>query len=375
MPVLSLAMKWLVLVLAACGSTSAVKSPEDRGPVASDAITVSVAPETVYIEETEGAQLVNCDLYVRNASKATFELAELEVSVRDRSGALVMRKFVDGNGVSPSVTTVPNRTLGPQSELLLLNPLHTFPRDLDIASLEFALTYEREGAEDTIVKTVTTSPRPYEGTPLALPVRERMLVWDGHDFLAHHRRWDYRFPPLVELGFKTNPGRYSYDFVVVDQLGTMLPADASEAANEQWFGFGSPVYAPAAGTVVAIEVSKPDDRKFDEANLKSDLMLIYGNYIAIEHRRGEVSLLAHLKQTSAQVKLGDRVTAGQEIAAIGASGSANFPHLHYQLQTDATANAEGLPSYFENFVRVRGATQIPVAKGAIETGEIVSGSP
>lgn len=52
-----------------------------------------------------------------------------------------------------------------------------------------------------------------------------------------------------------------------------------------------------------------------------------------------------------------------------------MPHLHYQLQTDATGHAEGLPSQFHDFVRVRGATRVPVARGAVESGELLETTP
>jgi hypothetical protein len=43
---------------------------------------------------------------------------------------------------------------------------------------------------------------------LRLPLAGRVLVWDGHDFLSHHRRWDYLFPPIRELGFDSNAASY-----------------------------------------------------------------------------------------------------------------------------------------------------------------------
>jgi len=72
------------------------------------------------------------------------------------------------------------------------------------------------------------------------------------------------------------------------------------------------------------------------------------------------------------VKVGQKVKAGETIALIGACGSAMFPHLHYQVQNGADGHAEGLPSYFHDFVRVRGAkTSKKVAAGQVDSGEIV----
>jgi hypothetical protein len=62
---------------------------------------------------------------------------------------------------------------------------------------------------------------------------------------------------------------------------------------------------------------------------------------------------------------------------MGASGDAMFPHLHYQLQRDAHLG-EGLPSYFRDFKRFTGSAWVRVARGQIDTGDVVAqaaGSP
>jgi len=156
-----------------------------------------------------------------------------------------------------------------------------------------------------------------------------VLVWDGHDYLSHHRRWDYVVAPIRELGFDSNAARYSYDLVPVDASGAMSKGDPSD--NAAFFGFGQPVLAPAAGTIVAAVDDQPDNRAFDRNAVHQELLVVYGNRVLIDHGHGEISVLAHLKQNSVKVKAGDKVAAGQPIAAIGASGSAIFPHLHYQL--------------------------------------------
>lgn len=46
--------------------------------------------------------------------------------------------------------------------------------------------------------------------------------------------------------------------------------------------------------------------------------------------------LAHLKQGSVRVAVGDTVRCGQVIALAGASGNTDFPHLHVHVQDSAS---------------------------------------
>ncbi|MEJ7598567.1 MAG: M23 family metallopeptidase [Kofleriaceae bacterium] len=329
---------------------------------------MAIAPSPVHIERTDGAQLVNCDLIVTNASAVTFTLSELEVAVFDRANKLVFRKFISGNGVSPSILTVPNRELAGGKRVLVINPLHTFPLDLELGKLQFTATYH-SASDQQLVATAEVAPRAFAGAArLVLPLRGPLIAWSGHDYLSHHRRWDYADPRLAEFGFDSNAARYSYDLIPVDAAGEMRKGDPAD--NASWFGFGRPVLAPAPGTVVALAGDHLDNRAFDMAALKANLLVPFGNYIVIEHAPGELSMLGHLKHQSLQVKVGDRVGAGQQIAAVGASGSSLMPHLHYQLQTTATGHAEGLPVYFHDFAKLRGARRT-LARGHVDTGELV----
>ena len=86
-------------------------------------------------------------------------------------------------------------------------------------------------------------------------------------------------------------------------------------------------------------------------------MVLFGNYVVIDHGNGEFSHLGHLKPGSVKVAAGDKVRAGQPIAQVGTSGSSLFPHLHYELATTAGTDGEGVPSQFVEFDRVLGATR------------------
>lgn len=336
-------------------------------------VTVTVSPDPVYIERVGEGQAVNCDLIIRNPTAAPLDLDELQLSVYDSAGKLVVRRFVDGNGTRPSIRTVDVADVPAQGQTLVFNPFHTFDRGLELDSLVYELKLSTKDGSVRYLATATVKPRPYATkAALILPVKGRQIVYDGHDFYAHHRRWDYTIPGLQQLGFKTNFMRYSYDFVPVDADGHM--SRGPEEQNESWFGFGRELRAAAAGTIVAVVDSLPDDRKFEPPMImERGTMAIWGNYLVIDHGRGEFSLYGHIKQGSSRVKVGERVKRGDPVAAIGASGSSKFPHLHYELQTGIDTNSEGLPSVFHDFERIVGRRRVRVAAGSVDTGEIVEG--
>ena len=330
------------------------------------AVTLTVRPDPVYIEREGAHQSVNCDLIIAGAEKP-LDIDEIHVSVYDRGGALVLRRFVDGNGTRPSIRTIDASQVAAGAQVLVFNPFHTFDADVEIGSMTFEVKMGDELA------TATVRPRQFEPkAKLILPLKGRQLVWDGHDFLSHHRRWDYTIPGLQQLGFRTNFMRYSFDFVPVDASGNMFQGD--ESKNESWLGFGRELRAAAAGTVVSAVDSQPDDRKFTPQHIVDrGPMAVFGNYVVIDHGAGEFSVYGHIKQGSARVKPGQRVSRGDVVAAIGASGSSMFPHLHYELQTGPDTNAEGLPATFHDFDRVRGGRRVRVGAGGVNTGEIVEG--
>lgn len=81
-------------------------------------------------------------------------------------------------------------------------------------------------------------------------------------------------------------------------------------------GYGSPVLAPAAGRVALV-------------GRESQGFKIHGNCVGIDHGQGVESIMIHLSKIN--VKPGDMVKAGQTIGALGGTGAATGPHLHWGL--------------------------------------------
>lgn len=102
---------------------------------------------------------------------------------------------------------------------------------------------------------------------------------------------------------------------------------AAGSRNEDYYAFGREILAPADGVVTDVisGVSRQQAR-INESVFRS------GNTVLIEHRPGEVSVLAHLQFASVVVKPGDRVSKGQIVGLCGNSGNSSEPRLHYHLQ-------------------------------------------
>lgn len=57
----------------------------------------------------------------------------------------------------------------------------------------------------------------------------------------------------------------------------------------------------------------------------------YGNVIDVRHRNGFVSRYGHLRNFAKGIHRGSRVTIGSTIGAVGRSGLATGPHLHFEV--------------------------------------------
>lgn len=79
---------------------------------------------------------------------------------------------------------------------------------------------------------------------------------------------------------------------------------------------GTPVRAVAQGVVKAIAFERRG----------------YGRYITISHAYGSDTIYAHLSATTPGLRVGSPVSAGDVIGAVGMTGTATGPHLHFELR-------------------------------------------
>ncbi len=93
------------------------------------------------------------------------------------------------------------------------------------------------------------------------------------------------------------------------------PAVSAHAGEDFSAAPGTPVYAPAAGTVVLAET-----------------LFVRGNAVVLDHGYGVYTGYWHLSELS--VVAGEQVSVGQELGKVGSTGLSTGAHLHWELQVN-----------------------------------------
>ena len=122
-------------------------------------------------------------------------------------------------------------------------------------------------------------------------------------------------PRREDLRFLTGRGQYTDDITLPQQsYGVFVRSPYAHARLTKVdiaAAQGTPVKAPAAGIVTFAAPS----------------LYLTGGTVVIDHGAGVSSNFLHLSRIDVQV--GDRVEQGQVFAAVGATGRATGPHLHW----------------------------------------------
>ncbi len=117
--------------------------------------------------------------------------------------------------------------------------------------------------------------------------------------------------------------RYAYD-MVVQKAGRQRGSD--NGSNRDYYCYGLPIFAPAAGTIVQAINDVPENRPGETGRAG-------GNGVVIDHGFGEHSSIWHMIPGTVTVKVGDKVELGQQIGQVGNSGRSSGPHIHYQVSS------------------------------------------
>lgn len=183
-------------------------------------------------------------------------------------------------------------------------------------------------------------------TLLDLPFEEEWYVVWGGDTKENNRH----ITNQAQTG--------AYDFVIIDDDLKTHTGDG--IANNQYYAFGTKIFAPANGEVVMAV-----DGVYDNTPGKTNPDYVFGNTIVLKIAANEYVYLAHFKNHSINVKEGDTVKKGDLLGLCGNSGNSTEPHLHIHIQDRLKGDqATGLKAFFkrlkvdrkyiENYAPVRG---------------------
>jgi murein DD-endopeptidase MepM/ murein hydrolase activator NlpD len=185
--------------------------------------------------------------------------------------------------------------------------------------------------------------------------------------------------PLAGQWFVYNGGRsvllnghnpneaHAVDFMRLDAHGRTHAGSSSEPLS-RYAGFGMPVLSPADGRVVELTDGYPDNQPGTNGDFANHLVLDIGG--------GRFVSMAHLKQASAEVRVGEDVRRGQLVAAVGNNGHSSQPHLHLQVQDSAAGidAARTYPMVFRNAAVSRAGPWPWGADGELRTGDLLRAS-
>ena len=207
--------------------------------------------------------------------------------------------------------------------------------------------------------------------------------------LPFRGRWRARNSPARRVpshGTHAFGVTYAIDFVAVDDRGRTAPRTwrtlLSVERPELFRGFGQPLLAPVAGTVVAAHDGEPDHeaRRSQVAlvpyaltqgrRARAGAAALAGNHVVLAlGPAGPFVLLAHLRRGSVCVRPGDAVAPGDRLGACGNSGNSTEPHVHVQV-TDSTdwPTARGLPLAFRRAVGPGPSPWAPAESEVVDGG-------
>jgi hypothetical protein len=232
-----------------------------------------------------------------------------------------------------------------------------FPAKFEKGTLDMQIALDGRGLIAGLLfkPHAATKPAPEKHqTQLSLPFKDRWLVFWGGDTreLNHHHDVPNQ--------------RFAFDLLGAGEDGKTKRGDGSR--NEDYYAFGRDVLAPAEGTVIEV-IEGVHDNAPGSMNPYSAV----GNCVVIQHREGEVSVLAHFRQGSIVVKVGDSVKRGQLLGKCGNSGNSSEPHLHYHLQNSPVLqDGLGIKCAFQKVVVTKDGKAGPRTNYSPMKSEIIS---
>ncbi|MEO8907541.1 MAG: M23 family metallopeptidase [Microbacteriaceae bacterium] len=158
---------------------------------------------------------------------------------------------------------------------------------------------------------------------------------------------------VIPVGGRVNSAEtFAIDFLRIDPT-SMKSYRGDPALNASYLAFDQPLIAVANAKVVKVVSDQPDVPPMVLTEIET-VDVATGNSIVLDLGNGVYALYAHLKQGSAEVKVGDTVKKGQEIGRLGNSGNTSQAHLHFQLQRGPLLSSDNVAWVIDRFTATGG---------------------
>jgi murein DD-endopeptidase MepM/ murein hydrolase activator NlpD len=313
-------------VLAASLAALAVAAAVRAAPFDADSARVKAHALTPFVTRGEDAPLWReFDVNMRTALK---DSASFAATLRQIAGATGALDSISSESVS-----------SPRAGLFVYQATGRFAKSA--IPLELVLAFDAAGrVAGLVVRPPAAAQRTEYPSPfldyrvkssLRLPFRgEWTMFWGGRTLPQNYHAF-------------TRDQRFAMDVLVL-RNGRTHDRDGRRCSD--YYCYGQPVLAPAAGTIVWMQDGLPDQVPGEQ-----DPSHATGNSLVIDHGHDEYSVIAHLQPGSLRFRRGDRVPADAVVGLCGNSGNTTEPHLHFHLQNGpAPFDADGLPPQFLDVV-------------------------
>ncbi|RDH80605.1 M23 family peptidase [Mycolicibacterium moriokaense] len=329
-------------------SRSPATSSAPDVPVAVTPVLASVVSAPIPVPATDGKTHLAYELQLTNVMTQQVSLDQIDVLAGDQT-----LLSLTGDQVAYWThiigTQAPTSELGPGQAALVwldvaLDSSVTVPTDL-VHSIEVAIPKPSPplipAKMDERVAPVTVQTR--KPAVIAPPL-------DGPNWLDGDSCCDmtaHRTALNALSGGLWGAERFAIDYVQLQPDGTIFTGDRSRPQSYPYFG--ADIHAVADGPVVGIVDGLPE-QVAGRSPTGLSLEEYGGNHIVQDIGDGNYAFYAHLKTGSLKVKVGDKLTTGQVIAALGNTGNSDAPHLHFHvMSTPDPLRSDGLPFVFSKF--------------------------
>jgi hypothetical protein len=141
--------------------------------------------------------------------------------------------------------------------------------------------------------------------------------------------------------------RFAVDWEQLDAQGRIYSGDREKL--ESYAIFGKPVIAVVEATVASVIDGLPEQTPGKYPN-NIPLDQADGNSVILDLGEQRYAMYAHMQPGTIQVRVGQRVAAGQLLGLVGNSGNSVAPHLHFQvMDRPSSLAANGLPYEMKGF--------------------------